>query len=187
MNWEPPIRTMLADGRDRRSLGRAGLVIALVAADASRFDELFACLGDSDPLVRVRAADAVEKVTRTSPELLKRHKRWLLEALPEDGESQVRRHAVQMLPRLDLDPAEHGQAVAALMRRLDDSSRFVQTAALDSLARLAMQDETLRPAVHTLLTDRLDDSSSAVRARARSLLRALPSAGASTPAPADLG
>lgn len=178
MNWDPPIRTMLADGRDRRSLGRAGLVIAIVAADTDRFDELFACLGDSDPLVRVRAGDAVEKVTRTRPELLTRqHKRWLLETLPDDSESQVRRHAAQMLPRLDLNAAEHVQAVAALMRRLDDSSRFVQTAALDSLAKLARMDDTLRPAVRALLTDRLEDGSSAVRARARALLRSLPADG----------
>jgi HEAT repeat protein len=177
MNWDPPIRSMLADGRDRRSLGRAGLVIAIVAADTERFDELFACLGDSDPLVRVRAADAVEKVTRTRPELLARHKRWLLEALPEDSESQVRRHAAQMLSRLDLNAAEHVQAVAALMRRLDDTSRFVQTAALDSLARIAAGDDALRPAVRALLTDRLEDGSSAVRARARALLRKLPADG----------
>ncbi len=177
MNWEPPIRTMLADGRDRRSLGRAGLVIALVAADTERFDELFACLGDSDPLVRVRAADAVEKVTRTRPELLARHKRWLLEALPDDSESQVRRHASQMLARLDLTTAEHVRAVAVLTRLLGDGSRFVQTAALDSLAKLATRDDALRPAVRALLTDRLQDGSSAVRARARALLKALPADG----------
>ena len=177
MNWEPPIRTMLADGRDRRSLGRAGLVIALVTADAERFDELFACLGDSDPLVRVRAADAVEKLTRARPELLARHKRWLLETLPHDSESQVRRHASQMLARLDLNAAEHVQAVATLTRLLDDDSRFVQTAALDSLAKFAARDDILRPAVRALLADRLQDGSSAVRARARSLLKALPADG----------
>jgi hypothetical protein len=176
MSWEPSIPTMLADGRDRRSLGRAGLVIALVISDPDRFPELFACLGDSDPLVRVRAADAVEKVTRERPELLAPHKRWLLEALPEDPESQVRRHVAEMIPRLELNPAEHVQAVAALLRRLHDPSRFVQAAALDALAQMATCDQTLRAPVRALLTERLDDGSSAVRARARAALRAMPAA-----------
>lgn len=173
MSWEPSIPTMLADGRDRRSLGRAGLVIAIVAADEARFPELFACLGDADPLVRVRAADAVEKITRTRPELLDRHKRWLLELLPEDSESQVRRHAAEMLPRLDLTPAEHVQAVAVLLRRLQDRSRFVQAAALDALAQLAMHDEALRAPVRALVTERLEDRSSVVRSRAQAALRTL--------------
>jgi HEAT repeat protein len=177
MSWEPSIQAMLADGRDRRSLGRAGLVIALVSADLSRFGELFACLGESDPLVRVRAAGAVEKVTRDHPELLRPHKRWLLETLLEDPESQVRRHVSEMLPRLDLLPAEHVQAVAALIRRLDDSSRFVQAAALDGLTEFATRDQTLRAPVRALLTERLEDGSSAVRARARAALRALPGGG----------
>jgi HEAT repeat protein len=178
MSWEPSIQVMLADGRDRRSLGRAGLVIALVAADPSRFGELFACLGDSDPLVRVRAAGAVEKLTREQPDLLRPHnKRWLLEALLEDSESQVRRHVAEMLPRLDLTAAEHEQAVAALIRRLDDSSRFVQAAALDSLTEFATRDQALHAPVRALLTERLEDGSSAVRARARAALRALPGGG----------
>jgi HEAT repeat protein len=174
MSWEPSIQTMLADGRDRRSLGRAGLVIALVSADLSRFAELFACLGDSDPLVRVRAAGSVEKVTREHPDLLRPHKRWLLETLLEDPESQVRRHVAEMLPRLDLTPAEHVQAVAALIRRLEDPSRFVQAAALEALTEFARRDQTLRAPVRALLTERLEDGSSAVRARARAALRALP-------------
>jgi vesicle coat complex subunit len=182
MSWEQSIQAMLADGRDRRSLGRSGLVIELVGSDPSRFGELFACLGDSDPLVRVRAAGAVEKLTREQPELLRTHKRWLLETLLEDPESQVRRHVAEMLPRLDLTPAEHVQAVAALIRRLEDKSRFVQAAALDALTELATRDQTLRAPVRALLTERLEDGSSAVRARARAALRALPSPGGGGPA-----
>lgn len=39
-----------------------------------------------DPLVRLRAADATEKVTRKNPDLLKAYKKQLLKLLPDGNQ-----------------------------------------------------------------------------------------------------
>jgi hypothetical protein len=61
-------------GGDRRSLGKANQIAKLVLSEPHRFAELIQRLWDEDPIVRMRAADAAEKVTVTRPELLKPHK-----------------------------------------------------------------------------------------------------------------
>ena len=61
-------------GSDRRSIGRSNEVVAEVLAQPSLFDELFGGLLDADPIVRMRAADAVEKITAKHPDWLKPYK-----------------------------------------------------------------------------------------------------------------
>ena len=66
-------------GGDRRSIGQADRVAARVSKDARLFPELIAGMWSDDPLVRMRAADAAEKVTRGNPELLQPFKKQLSE------------------------------------------------------------------------------------------------------------
>ena len=60
------MRELLAGGT-RQSLGRSGEAVSLVAERPQEFAALIACLWDEDPVVRMRAADAAEKVTRDRP------------------------------------------------------------------------------------------------------------------------
>src|SRR5215472_10461360 len=78
----------LLQGGDRRSIGRADEVAALVSRNSKLFPRLFAGFWSDDPLVRMRAADAAEKVTRAAPKLLQRYKEELLGLL---AESEVHR------------------------------------------------------------------------------------------------
>ncbi|MGC1903907.1 MAG: hypothetical protein WA715_08825 [Candidatus Acidiferrum sp.] len=64
----------LLRGGDRRSIGRANEVAALIAKDPRLFPELVSGLWSDDHIVRMRAA-AAEKVTREQPQLLRPHKR----------------------------------------------------------------------------------------------------------------
>lgn len=50
-------------GGDRRSIGRSNEVVAAVLHEPSLFGVLFGGLWKSDPLIRMRAADALEKIT----------------------------------------------------------------------------------------------------------------------------
>src|SRR5690242_12000583 len=83
----PPMRShrilALLEGGDRRSVGRADEVAALVSRNPKLFPRLFAGLWSDDPVVRMRAADAAEKVTRTAPKLLQPYKAELLGLLAE--------------------------------------------------------------------------------------------------------
>lgn len=57
-------------GGDRRSIGRANEVADQVKQHPELFREVFNGLRHSDPVVRMRAADVIEKVTQSDPELL---------------------------------------------------------------------------------------------------------------------
>jgi hypothetical protein len=55
-------------GGDRRSIGRSNEVVVAVIAEPSLFGVLFGSLWSRDPLIRMRAADALEKITAKHPE-----------------------------------------------------------------------------------------------------------------------
>jgi hypothetical protein len=167
------IATML-EGADRRSIGRANEVARLVLKQPHRFRELIACLWNENPVVRMRAADAAEKVSAKKPRLLDRHRPELLGLLVEAEQIELRWHLAAMIPRLRLTPAEHQRAVAALHHYLNDRSSIVKTFALQGLADLAQDDAALRGSVKQLLEDAVQSGTPAMRARARKLLKKIP-------------
>ena len=167
-----PILLKLTGG-DRRSIGRSEEVVAAVLADASLFPHLFRGLVSADPIVRMRAADAAEKVTASRPELLRPFKRQLLDEVAAIDQQEVRWHVAQMLPRLVLTDAERASAAALLRGYLSDRSRIVQTFALQALADLARQDAALLPGVLEILEEKVASGSPAVRIRCRKLLAQL--------------
>lgn len=160
-------------GGDRRSIGRSNEVAADVLADPRLFPALCAGLDSADPLVRMRAADALEKVTARRPDTLQPGKAKLIRLLASSEQPEVRWHLAQMLPRLALEPAELAAVVPPLLAYLDDPSKTVQTSALQALADLAGRDEGLRAQVAPLLEERARTGSPAVRSRARRLLSRL--------------
>jgi len=60
-------------GGDLRSIGRSNEVAQDIEKNVSLFETVFRGLNDSDPLIRMRSADVIEKVTRNKPELLSNH------------------------------------------------------------------------------------------------------------------
>src|SRR5947209_15301857 len=137
------IAAMLKGG-DRRSIGRSNEVKKLVLRQPGRLAELFKCLWNEDPVVRMRAADAAEKITVSRPELLKSCKQELLGLLDEAEQIELRWHLALMVPRLSLSGPERARAAKALQRYLEDRSSIVKTFVLQGLADLAKQDASLR-------------------------------------------
>ena len=76
---QDPINILASlSGGDRRSTGRSDEIVAVVLADPALFGQIIAGLSNPDPLIRMRAADAAEKVTVRRPELLQPYKEHLL-------------------------------------------------------------------------------------------------------------
>jgi hypothetical protein len=161
------------EGGDRRSIGRADEVAAEVERNPRLFPELIAGLWSADALVRMRAADATEKVTRESPILLQPYKRRLLGLMADASEQELRWHLAAIVPRLWLDAAERKLASSLLRGYLEDRSSIVRTFALQGLAELAEDDSSLRPGVIALLRGAVRDGTPAMRARSRKLLLGL--------------
>jgi len=128
---------MLAGG-DRRSIGRADDVVALVAAAPQRFEELWACLKHADGLVRMRAGDTLEKLSRTGMAPFRSHKKELLGGALDDGSAELRWHLIPMAARLTLTEGEAAKLCGTLDERLrQDKSRIVRVAALQAGFELA--------------------------------------------------
>lgn len=160
-------------GGDRRSLGRAEEVVADVLAAPDLFGVLFAGMSHSDPLIRMRAADAVEKITAARPDLLAPYKQPLIDAVAASEQQEVRWHVAQLLPRLDLTPAERLRVVAILENYLTDKSSIVRTLSMQALADMAPQDADLRPALLARLEELTRTGSPAMQTRGRKLLAEL--------------
>lgn len=160
-------------GGDLRSLGRSGDIAPEIANDPKRFAQAFAALLSADPVVRSRAADAVEKATRERPALLHPHKTVLLKRIALIEQQEVRWHVAQMLPRLELTAKERDSAIAVLFEYLEDKSSIVRTMAMQALADFAVRDERLRKRIVPVLEFLTKEGTPAMRARGRRLLRQL--------------
>lgn len=157
-------------GGDRRSLGRANEV---AAHNPRLFPALVAGLWSADPLVRMRAADAVEKITREQPKLLQPYRKELLGLLARAEQQEPRWHLALMVPRLALDPVERHRARRMLQTYLRDASSIVKTCALEGLAGLAQSEPAMRPPLIELLREAARSGTPAMKARSRKLLRRL--------------
>jgi hypothetical protein len=168
-----PIEQGLAGG-DRRSLGRTEEVVAQVRADPARFPELFACLFSPDDVVRMRAGDAIEKVSRTHPHLLGPYRERLLSDVAAIDQPSVRWHLAQMLPRLALTAAERRRALAILRGNLArPGDRIVLACTLEALAAFARDDPGLRRELVPIIRDRASSDRPSVAKRAAKLLARL--------------
>jgi len=160
----------LLEGADRRTIGCADQVVALVADDPELFPELIAGLWSQDPVLRMRAADAAEKATRTRCELLHPFKKELLGLMAEAQQQELRWHLAVIVPRLILNDREREAAFSALNVYLKDRSSIVKTFALQGLADLAENEPSLQPRVIEILRGAIRNGTAAMKARSRKLL-----------------
>ena len=158
-------------GGDLRSIGRSNEIVSLVSAKPRLFGELFRALSSGDRLVRMRAADAVEKITLARPNLLRGRARKVLQLAARAEEKEFRWHMALLLPRLALSRAQRMAAVDILHDYLRDRSSIVKTFAMQGLADLAREDRSLMSRVLPLIEKLSENGTPAMRARGRKILK----------------
>jgi len=157
-------------GGDRRSIGKANEVVAEVLAKPALFREVVSGMLAEDPLVRMRAADAVEKITASHPEYLAPHRKMLIGPVARIDQKELRWHVAQLLPRVAWKTAERKKVISLLEEYLHDNSSIVKTFAMQALADLARQSPELRPIVLCRLRELTATGTPAMRARGRKIL-----------------
>lgn len=160
----------LLEGGDRRTIGRSDQVVAMVLDTPRLFPKLIEGLWHADQLVRMRAADATEKVTRKHREFLHPYKKELLGLMAEAQEQELRWHLAVMVPRLILNAKERQTASSSLKGYLEDRSSIVKTFALQGLVDLAHDEPGMRLEVIEILRKATRDGTPAMKARSRKLL-----------------
>ncbi len=157
-------------GGDRRSIGRVPAVLRQAPEHPEIVGLLVRLLEDGDPVVRIRAADALEKVTAPKPSSLHRFTTRLLRLARRAEEQELRWHLAQIMPRLPLTPRLRVACGRILRKYLEDRSSIVRTCALQALVDLAQGLPSLRPQVDQFLQEALRTGTPAMRARSRRIL-----------------
>jgi hypothetical protein len=161
------------EGDDRRSIGRVEEVVDAVLKEPALFETIFNAMLADDPVVRMRAADAVEKISVIHPQYLQPYKDKLIKRISSIDQQEVRWHVAQLLPRLALSGPERKTVVNILFGYLNDKSKIVKTFSLQALSDFAQQDDSLRPRVVEVLEDMIQTGSAAVKSRGKKLLSEL--------------
>lgn len=155
---------------DRRTVGSAPGVAESVLMDPAQIPELVDCLFDAHAGVRMRAADALERVSRTH-DLTPYAERLLTEGAAIE-QAEVRWHLAQILPRLALTEPQRWHAASlmgAWFRRAE--SRIVRTSALQGMVDLAEQNPLLRDMAADMIRAALRSGIPSLAARARRILK----------------
>ena len=168
----PSILKHLAGG-DRRSIGRSNEIAEEVLKRPVRIGELFSGLSHFDAVVRMRAADALEKVSVRRPELLQPYRLKLLAIAGSSEQQEVRWHAALMIPRLKLTVKDRAVAVDILFDYLRDRSSIVKTCAMRGLANLVCLEHSLAARILPRLEELTQTGTPAMRAQGRKLLQEL--------------
>ena len=156
-------------GGDRRSIGKVNEVVSAVHKKPDLFNDLVNGLSDEDPVVRMRAADAMEKISSGNPKFLLPFKDKLLHLAKVTRQQELRWHLAQMIPRLKLKPTETAAATDILFEYLQDKSKIVVTFAMQALADLSKQKPDITARVIRAIEKLIQSGSPAIQSRGKKL------------------
>ena len=162
-------------GGDRRSIGNVEEVITAVRKKPDLFKELATGLFDEDPVVRMRAADAMEKLSLENPQSLYPYKTELIRLARQTQQQELRWHTAQMIPRLKLTAREEATVTEIFFDYLNDKSKIVVTFAMQALADLALKKGAASARTIRAIEELTRTGSPAIQSRGKKLLPKLKS------------
>lgn len=160
-------------GGDRRSVGESGSAVLAVLEDPGLIGILFHGLESDDPVLRMRCADAIEKVTARRPELLLPFKEIVLNRLTSMEQADVRWHVAPMLARLPLTEREEDRVVQVLAAYTGDRSSIVKALSMQALADIGLRSPRVFPEIMRHIEALCVSGTPAMRARGRKLIKVL--------------
>ena len=158
------------EGGDQRSIGRSNEVASDVLKEPELFQVLIEGISVGNPIIKMRAADAIEKASLEHPEYLLPYKKQLMELAEDSEQKEVQWHMAQILPRLNLNHKENVSVVDTLLTYLSGNSSIVNTFVMQAFADIAKVDEKLRPLLLVHIKELSIIGSPAMKARGRKLL-----------------
>lgn len=168
------LEKILEDGGDRRSLAHNERVIRKIKTQ-SDFDALFALLSHKSRLIVMRAVDAIEKITSTKPQYLKKHKAALMEIFFFSGVPELKWHTARLIIRIPLNHAEFSWVWYVLDNWIKDrnNSKLVRVAALQSMYEMAQMNPDYCRKFRKISQKMEEENIPSVNARLRNIRREL--------------
>jgi hypothetical protein len=159
---------------DLRSIGKADEVVQDILNDPSLFKEVFEGMLNKDPVIRMRSADAIEKVSAKRPEYLRPFKSKLINQISKIEQQEVRWHVAQMFSYIKINKTERDKIIKILSSYIvTDESKIVKTFSMQTLADLAEKDEQIKPKIINLIKGMIKNGSPAIISRGKKLLKQL--------------
>lgn len=170
-----PFSEMLAAGGKSNSLGRVSEVIELVLEDKSRLEELYSCLFEEDAWVRMRAADALEKVCRQHPDWLKPYINKFLQELSQSTQPSIQWHLAQIFGEVELTDSQRASVITWLKSLLSTThvDWIVSANSMETLMKFATEGFISKSEIISLLELQQQHESKSVVRRATKLLEQL--------------
>lgn len=121
-------------GGDLRSISSVNKVVGIVDTQ-EKFDELFVFLSETDRLLRMRAIDAIEKISIKYPEFLIKHKSDILNFCNcKNIDKEFKWHLALLLPRLPYKKDSNSATIILKKWILDiNESKIVRVNSLQGL------------------------------------------------------
>jgi len=160
-------------GKDLRSDGSANQAAEAVLQQPVLLEDLIDGLNSEEVVVRGRACDALEKMTRERPDLTIAFLPLLLDTLRKDRLMMVRMHLAMALGHLALYPESVPRTLPALLELLEDSAVFTRSWAIVSLCIIARLYPRHRGEIIQHIEAYKDDTSIAIRSKVRNAMEVL--------------
>lgn len=163
---------MLTGGHPN-SLGRTEEVAAMVLADDSRFDELFACYRSEDDVVRMRVSSAMKRIEPTRRDLIMAYLDRFLDEIGALDQASAQWTLAQLFERIepDMTAAQKSKALALMKRNLTKNPDWiVLNMTMATLFDWSNSDPELRKWLRPELERLTGDKRKSVAGRARKTL-----------------
>lgn len=159
---------MLAVGGKSNSLGRVNEVINQVLHNQSRLNELYDCLFNDDAWIRMRAADALEKVCRKHPDWLQPYIDRSFNELIASSQPSIQWHLAQIYKQVSLTNDQKWIAIRWLKKLLSSKEVdwIVAANAMDTLAYFSQEGSVAKSDLIALLRIQQQHKSKSVVRRA---------------------
>lgn len=166
---------ILSAGGKTNSLGRNGEVIAAILQDPLLIEDVYTCMFDPDPWVRMRAADALEKVCRQHPERLAPYIPRIQQELAGQTQASIQWHIAQIYAQVPLRNDQKRIAIDWLKGLLatTDVDWIVAANAMQTLVQFTKQGSFPRDDMVALIALQQRHKSKSVVRRATKLLATL--------------
>ena len=160
------ILTWLSGG-DLRSDGMANEVAGFILENPAACEDLYAGLSEKDDIVRGRTADAIEKISRSRPDLLRDHLLEMIGLAQVEKVPLVKMHLAMIFGHLAVYPELVEQLMPVLVTLLDDESVFTKSWAIASLCIIARKYPETCQNILVHLGPLQGDDSIAIRSRVK--------------------
>ena len=160
----------LLKGSDLRTIGNSNKVVHLVTNQQS-FDELFKLLFHTDRHIVMRAADAIEKITKIDSAYLQPHKKQLIKLCTTVNNYELKWHLAQLIPRLILTEHEIRILWEILIKWAanKNESKIVRVNSIQGLSDLLPGDEDYKRQFKDLISSIKKENISSINARIKKL------------------